>query len=280
MINQAGLADGAKVVLEKPFGTDLETRPEAERHRPPGLRRGPDLPDRPLPRQGGGAQHPRAAVRQRALRADLEPQPHRPRADRGPRGARARAASLVLRADGRLPRHGRHAPVPGARVRGHGAADGADAVRDQPREGQGLPLAVPARSERRRPRAVRGLSLGARGRPGLADRDDGRAALLRRQLALVGCPVLPAHRKAPGRGCPDHLDRLPGAAEEHVPATRPGSATTAPTTSPSTSTRPRASRSPSTASAPGRGWCSRSSACSSRSPRWGTRPACSRPTSG
>ena len=66
---------------------------EAVRHRPGvgegaeraaarGLRRGADLPDRPLPRQGGGAEHPGLPVRQRPVRADLEPQLHRPRADR------------------------------------------------------------------------------------------------------------------------------------------------------------------------------------------------------
>ena len=74
---------------------------EAVRHRPGvgaqaqrpaarGVRRGPDLPDRPLPRQGGGAEHPGLPVRQRPVRADLEPQLHRPRADRRPRDARPR----------------------------------------------------------------------------------------------------------------------------------------------------------------------------------------------
>ncbi len=42
--------------------------------------------------QGGGAEHPRLPVRQRALRADLEPPAHRPRADR-----RARDAGAGLR---------------------------------------------------------------------------------------------------------------------------------------------------------------------------------------
>ena len=52
---------------------------------------------------------------------------------------------------------------------------------------------------------------------------------------------------------PDHLDRLPRAAEEHVPGELGRRGVRAPTTSPSTSTRPRGSRSPSTASAPARG---------------------------
>ena len=67
-------------------------RRDAERRAARGLRRGADLPDRPLPRQGGGAEHPRVPLRQRPVRADLEPQPHRPRADRRARDARPRAA--------------------------------------------------------------------------------------------------------------------------------------------------------------------------------------------
>ena len=204
--------------MEKPFGTDLETAGELN-----------DIVhevfdedqifriDHFLGKEAA-PEHPRAAVRQRPLRADLEPQPHRPRADRGPRGARARAASLVLRADRRLPRHGRHAPLPGARVRGHGAADGADAARDQPRRR--------TRSSARCCRSTRATSSAGSTRaiarePGVApdsrDRDVRRAALRGRQLALVGRAVLPAHRKAHGRGRADHLDRLPGAAAEHVP---------------------------------------------------------------
>ena len=64
---------------------------DAERRAARGVRRGADLPHRPLPRQGGGAEHPGLPVRQRAVRADLEPQPHRPRADRRAGDARARA---------------------------------------------------------------------------------------------------------------------------------------------------------------------------------------------
>ena len=62
------------------------------------LRRAADLPDRPLPRQGGGPEHPRAAVRERAVRAGLEPQPHRPRPDHRRRGHRHRGGGLYDRA--------------------------------------------------------------------------------------------------------------------------------------------------------------------------------------
>ena len=51
---------------------------------------GRDLPHRPLPRQGGGPGHPRAALRQRPVRADVEPRARRGGADRHPREARPR----------------------------------------------------------------------------------------------------------------------------------------------------------------------------------------------
>ena len=78
-------------------GEALRHRPrkrrEAQRRAARGLRRGPDLPHRPLPRQGGGAEHPRLPLRQRPVRADLEPQLHRPRADRRAGDARASACA-------------------------------------------------------------------------------------------------------------------------------------------------------------------------------------------
>ena len=64
----------------------------------------------------------------------------------------------------------------------------------------------------------------------LRDRDVHRAQVRDRQLALGRRAVLPAHRQAHGRGRADHLDRVPGAAEEHVPARLRASARTAPTT--------------------------------------------------
>ena len=54
-------------------------------------------------------------------------------------------------------------------------------------------------------------------RAALRDRDVHRAALRDRQLALGRRAVLPAHRQAHGRRRAHHLDRVPRAAEEHVP---------------------------------------------------------------
>ena len=69
--------------------------PRAQRDGARGVRREPDLQDRPLPGQGSGAEHAGPAVRQRLSRAAVEPRAHRPRADRRARDARrsARAAS-------------------------------------------------------------------------------------------------------------------------------------------------------------------------------------------
>ena len=53
----------------------------AEREPARGVQGAADLPHRPLSRQGTGTEHPRVPLRQRALRADLESQLHRPRAD-------------------------------------------------------------------------------------------------------------------------------------------------------------------------------------------------------
>ena len=87
----------ARVIMEKPFGTDLKSARELNDTRPRGVPRGPDLPHRPLPRQGSGAQHAHAAVRQRLPRAGVEPRAHRPRADRRARDALDRHARRVLR---------------------------------------------------------------------------------------------------------------------------------------------------------------------------------------
>ena len=68
---------------------------------------------------------------------------------------------------------------------------------------------------------VRGQYLGYRGEegvsPGVRHRDVHRAEGQDRQLALGRRAVLPAHRQADGRGPADHLHRLQGGAEVDVP---------------------------------------------------------------
>ncbi len=102
MVREAGLSAGSRIIMEKPFGHDLESAVVAQRQAARGLFRGPDLPHRPFPRQGAGAEHPRFPLRQRPVRADLEPQLHRPRADRRARDAGDRHSHRLLRADRRV----------------------------------------------------------------------------------------------------------------------------------------------------------------------------------
>ena len=66
-------------------------------------------------------------------------------------------ARRLLRGDRRVPRHGGDAPVPDPRVHGDGAADRAGAGADQRGEEQGLPQHAADRAERRGARPVHGL---------------------------------------------------------------------------------------------------------------------------
>ena len=70
-----GLNQNARLVVEKPFGHDLESARALgwtlRKHFPEGG----DLPHRPLPGQGAGAEHPLHAVRQCDIRAAVEPRP-------------------------------------------------------------------------------------------------------------------------------------------------------------------------------------------------------------
>ena len=79
----------------------------------------------------------------------------------------------------------------------------------------------------------------------------------------AGVPFFLRHRQAPGRGPAHHLHRLPRAAEEHVPGQLGRRCARPPTTSLSTSPTPPGCRSRSTASGPGRACGSTSRACNS-----------------
>ena len=118
-----------RVVVEKPFGHDLDVGPRAQRRPRRRLPARVGLPDRPLPRQGDGAEHPGDALRQRDVRADLELQLRRPRADHDGRGHRHRRPRRLLRRHRRGPR--RH-PEPPAPADGAGRDGGADRLRRRP----------------------------------------------------------------------------------------------------------------------------------------------------
>ena len=84
-----------RVVIEKPFGTDLESAPRAQPRRVLAvLRRAAGLPHRPLPGQGDRPEHAGVPVRELHVRADLEPQLHRPRR----RSPRPRTSASARRA--------------------------------------------------------------------------------------------------------------------------------------------------------------------------------------
>ena len=106
-LGAVGLADEgdgtgrfARLVVEKPFGHDLASARALNTRLGAVFRRAAGLPDRPLPGEGDGPEPARAALRQRDLRAHLEPPVRRPRADHGLRGARrgVRGAATTTRA--------------------------------------------------------------------------------------------------------------------------------------------------------------------------------------
>ena len=139
-----------------------------------GLPRVAGLPHRPLPRQGDRPEPARLPLRQRHLRADLEPPPHRPRPDHGRRVDRRREPRRVLRGDRRQPRLPPEPPAPADEPRRDGAAGDVRCRRAPRREGQGHPGdrrddAGPDPG-RRRPRPVR---------PGLGRRPSRSTAIAR-----------------------------------------------------------------------------------------------------
>ena len=138
--------------------------PGAERDRLLGLPLVVGLPDRPLPGQGDGAEPDGAALRQPVVRAGLEQQLRRPRADHHGRGHRHRRPGRILRRDRHRPRRDPEPPAAAARADRDGGADlvrgGTAASREA--EGAGCGAARPAARPAHRARGVRGR-VGRRG---------------------------------------------------------------------------------------------------------------------
>ena len=88
LLGDAGLVEGSRIIMEKPFGTDLESAVSLNAQAARGLCGRANLPDRSLLGQGARAEYSRLPLCQRVVRTDLEPQLHRPRADRRSRDAR------------------------------------------------------------------------------------------------------------------------------------------------------------------------------------------------
>ena len=166
-LGQAGLnrrrgrAAWARIVLEKPIGRDLESARELNRTGQPGLRRDGRLSHRSLPGQGDGAEPAGLPLRQRHLRAAVEPEVRRSRADHRGRVDRRRGPRRLLRGSRHHARHGAEPHVPAALPGRHGAPGLAGRRRDPRREGQGAAGAAPGEPVERvrrldRARPVRG----------------------------------------------------------------------------------------------------------------------------
>ena len=168
--------------------------------------RGAAVPDRPLPREDGPRGDPLPAVRERDLRADLEPQLRVVRADHDGRGLRRRRPRPLLRPGRRAARRGRQPPDAGGRRRRDGAAGGRG-----PAHAQGLDRGRAARHPRRRSgplraRPARGLPLDRRrGRRTRRPRPTPRCAWTSRTGAGPACrsssaPASASRRPRPRRG--------------------------------------------------------------------------------
>ena len=104
-IGRAGLADRARVVIEKPFGYDLRSARELDE------RLLLVLDDEQIFRidhflEATGPGHRLPAVRERGVRAHLEPAPRRGRADHARRAVRRRGPGSFLRPGGSPARRG------------------------------------------------------------------------------------------------------------------------------------------------------------------------------
>ena len=159
---KSGCADNARLVIEKPFGHNRDDRSHAQQPARAILPRGEHLPDRPLPRQGAGAEHRLHAVRQLHVRAAMEPRSRQQHPDHHGRGFRCAGSRPVLRRDRSDPRRGAepHASGPGATH--DGSADRRGARGDARPEGRAAEGDAPVRSRACGAGTVRRLSVRAR----------------------------------------------------------------------------------------------------------------------
>ena len=222
-------------------------------HRP-GVPRAPDLPHRPLPRQRDRPEHPGVPLRQRHLRADLEPPLRRPRADhRRARPSASKGAAATTRSRARCATWCRTTCCRCSRS-SRWSRRVVQRRRRPRREGEGVPRDHADRGyrSRHRARAVRRRARSsARRCPAIARKRASRrtpntetyAALKLddRELALGGRAVLPARRQAAPEARDGSRDHIQDAAAPALPPD--GAATIRRRTSSScASSRTRASR--------------------------------------
>ena len=160
-----------RIVVEKPFGRDLAVGDRVEQDAARGVRRGPHLPHRPLPRQGGRRGPAGVPLRQHAARAGVEPQLRPQRAGDDVGDARRRGPRLVLRGRRRDPRRVPEPPAAGGVAAGDGAARRRRLGLPAGREGQGDRGDASDRARRAGARPVRRLPRRARRRSALERRD-------------------------------------------------------------------------------------------------------------
>ena len=163
------LTANARIVIEKPFGHDLESARALAARAARVRRRVAALPDRPLPREDGPRGDPLPPLRERDARAALEPQLRRERPDHDGRELRRRGSRPLLRPGRRAARRRRQPPDAGARRRRDGAARrAATRARSRTRRSALFQAVAERRPGAVRPRPVRRLPSNRRRRAGLA----------------------------------------------------------------------------------------------------------------
>ena len=226
-LSQAGIATPeSRIVVEKPLGHDLASAKALNVELAQAFRRGADLPDRPLPREGDGAEPDGDPLRQRAVRAA-----------RGTRTTSSRCRSPSPSRSG-VEGRGAYYDKSGAMrdmVQNHmmqllcltamepPSKFDPDAVRDEKlkviRALDPLKISDTVRGQYRAngkdgqlPRACR--------RPGEPHRELRRLPGAYRQLALVGDALLPAHRQEALGAAFGDLRHLQASAAHDLPAGR------------------------------------------------------------
>ena len=197
-LHQSGFKEGAgwkRIIVEKPFGTDLESALQLNKEVLAHWHEEPDLPRRPLPRQGDRPEPAGVPLLQRDVRAALEQELHRQHPVQRRRGRRCRGARRLLRLVRRAARHDAEPHVPDARVSLHGGARLVRARRDPQREGQ----AARSRCAPTRPRRSRGTS--SAGSTARSSTTAGKVAKPGYRQEKDVDPRVARPRRTPPRGC-------------------------------------------------------------------------------
>ena len=201
MLRTAGLVERSRVIMEKPFGTDL---PSASRSTTRSTR--PSRSARSSASTTSSARRPALNILAfRFANGLFEPIWNRNHIDHVqidvPETLGLEPRVGFYESTGAYQGHGRHAPASGARVHGDGAAHRARAPGDQRGEEQGVPLADADRPHAGGARPVRRLPSTSPACDPHSETETFIALQVPdRQLAVGRRAVLPAHRQADGRG--------------------------------------------------------------------------------